>query len=238
MNGRHNITKKVVENFSKRTKKLPGELQVYRNNAEYPGAIVFNLDNKKGYILSDYADLFGANLKSPNEINHNLVNRITTTFINIYKALAADIKFDEYSSSMFEKIKSVRNLLKRDRKTGWLWLASFLGIVAFPPSVLFISEFLMIKTMLQQEKYILCILFLILLTIVLYGLAKAVIKMSFGSSGSDNDVLSAKRLSWTMYLPQIIMLILAFIIGIWIPPFISDIINNATKFYTSNKFTK
>lgn len=112
MNGRHNITKKVVENFSKRTKKLPGELQVYRNNAEYPGAIVFNLDDKKGYILSDYADLFGANLKSPNEINHNLVNRITTTFINIYKALAADIKFDEYSSSMFEKIKSVRKELK------------------------------------------------------------------------------------------------------------------------------
>ena len=43
------------------------------------------------------------------------------------------------------KIKSVTGIMKHDRKTGWLWVASFLGIAAFPPSVLFISEFLMVK---------------------------------------------------------------------------------------------
>ena len=61
-----------------------------------------------------------------------------------------------------KKIKSVTGLMKTDRKTAWLWVASFLGIVAFPPSVLFISEFLMVKTMFLKGHFIMCALFLLL----------------------------------------------------------------------------
>ena len=39
----------------------------------------------------------------------------------------------------------------------------------------------MVKTMFLEHKMAICIVFLLLLTIVLYGLAKAVIKMSFSS---------------------------------------------------------
>ena len=113
-----------------------------------------------------------------------------------------------------KKIKSVTGLMKTDRKTAWLWVASFLGIVAFPPSVLFISEFLMVKTMFLKGHFIMCALFLLLLTIVLYGLGKAVIKMSFSAPTHEVEPV---RLSWTMYLPQVVMLILAFVIGIYMP---------------------
>ena len=43
---------------------------------------------------------------------------------------------------------------------GWLWILSCLGIVAFPPSVLFVSEYLIVKTMLkvnfkkEEKKFI------------------------------------------------------------------------------------
>ena len=114
-----------------------------------------------------------------------------------------------------KKIKSVTGLLKKDRMTGWLWIASFLGIVAFPPSVLFISEFLMVKTMFLKGHFLMCVVFLLLLTIVLYGLGKAVIKMSF--TDNKDDVEKVEKLSWTMYLPQITMLIIAFVIGIYMP---------------------
>lgn len=113
-----------------------------------------------------------------------------------------------------KKIKSVTGLLRTDKKTGWLWVASFLGIVAFPPSVLFISEFLMVKTMFLKGHFILCALFLLLLTIVLYGLGKAVIRMSFSAPSHEVEPV---KLSWTMYLPQIVMLILAFVIGVYLP---------------------
>ena len=120
-----------------------------------------------------------------------------------------------------KKIKSVTGLLKTDKKTGWLWVASFLGIVAFPPSVLFISEFLMVKTMFLNGHFIMCALFLLLLTIVLYGLGKAVVKMSFSAPTHEIEPV---KLSWTMYLPQVVMLILAFIIGIYMPQGLSQAI--------------
>lgn len=125
-----------------------------------------------------------------------------------------------------KKIKSVTGILKTDKKTGWLWVASFLGIVAFPPSVLFISEFLMIKEMITKGHYILCGLFVILLTIVLYGLAKAVIKMSFGQANSEKNYdENVKNVSLGMYLPQIVLLSMAFILGVYVPKFLDLMIN-------------
>ncbi len=121
-----------------------------------------------------------------------------------------------------KKIKSVTALMKKDRKTGWLWVASFLGIAAFPPSVLFISEFLMIKTMFVQKHFIMCTVFMLLLTIVLYGLGKAVIKMAFSSPKEESEQLDSVKLSWTMYLPQIVMLIIAFVLGVYMPQGIAN----------------
>jgi hydrogenase-4 component F len=107
-----------------------------------------------------------------------------------------------------KKIKSVTGLLKTDKTTGWLWILSFVGIAALPPSLLFISEFMIIKTFIEQNKIFLCIVFLILLTIVLYGLAKAVLRMAFSSPSEE---IQPKKLSWTMYAPQIVMLLFVFI---------------------------
>lgn len=129
-----------------------------------------------------------------------------------------------------KKIKSVSGIMQLDKKTGWLWVASFVAIVAFPPSLLFISEFLMIKTMVLQKQYVLCGLFVILLTIILFGLAKSVIKMSFGEPNQNkletyNDNL--KKVTLSMYVPQIVMLVLAFVLGCYIPPCLDSVIGSA-----------
>ena len=129
-----------------------------------------------------------------------------------------------------KKIKSVTGILKLDGKTGWLWIFSMLGIVAFPPSVLFISEFLMVKTMLFNKHYIMCGVFLLLLTIILYGLAKPIIRMCFlaVNTEKENELKeNVKHLSWNMYIPQIIMLIIAFVLGIYQPDFIAELIQGS-----------
>ncbi len=126
-----------------------------------------------------------------------------------------------------KKIKKVTALLKTDNKTGWLWILSFLGITAFPPSVLFISEFLMIKSMFLQKHFVLALLFVLLLTIVLFGLAKAVIGMSYGEiSQQKEEELKQKsvKLPISMYLPQIILLGIAFVLGVFIPFQLNELI--------------
>ncbi len=126
-----------------------------------------------------------------------------------------------------KKIKNISGLLLADKKTAWLWLLSFFGITAFPPSVLFISEFLMIKTMFIQKHYIMCVIFVILLTIILFGLEKAVINMCYGEISKEKEIElkeNAKQLSFLMYLPQIILLATAFILGLYIPFNLSEMI--------------
>lgn len=114
-----------------------------------------------------------------------------------------------------KKIKSISGLLATDHKTGWLWILSFIGITAFPPSLLFISEFLIIKTMLEQKQYLLCAIFLLLLTIVLYGITKAIMNMCFGEIIIKKE--ETIKLPFIMYLPQMILLLAAFILGILLP---------------------
>ena len=107
-----------------------------------------------------------------------------------------------------------------DKKTGWLWILSMIGITAFPPSVLFISEFLMVRTMFVKEQYVLSAVFLLLLTIILYGLAKAVLKMSYGEISQEKKeplIEKVKELTFSMYAPQVCLLIIAFILGVYIP---------------------
>jgi len=129
-----------------------------------------------------------------------------------------------------KRTKSVKGLIKADAKTGWLWVAAFLAICAFPTSILFISEFLMIKSMLIEGHYVLCGLFVLLLTIILYGIGKVVIKMSFGEESKDKEKLveeNKHKLCWCMYAPQIVMLVIVFVLGVYIPPFLNNIINCA-----------
>ena len=126
-----------------------------------------------------------------------------------------------------KKIKKVNALLNVDKKTGWLWIAALLGITAFPPSVLFISEFLMIKSMFIQKHYVLALIFVLLLTIILFGLAKAVIGMSYGEIAQDKTEElkeKAKKLPLTMYLPQVVLLVIAFVLGVYIPLHLNELI--------------
>lgn len=115
-----------------------------------------------------------------------------------------------------KKIKKITNIITTDKKTGWLWILCLLGITAFPPSVLFISEFLIIKSMFLKEHYILALIFVLLLTIILFGLAKAVFGMCYGENQKDKTSNTIK-LPIIMYIPQILLLITAFILGLYIP---------------------
>ncbi|MCM1338285.1 MAG: hypothetical protein NC191_01280 [Muribaculaceae bacterium] len=131
-----------------------------------------------------------------------------------------------------KRIKSVNGLYNADKKNGWLWILSFLAICAFPTSILFISEFVIVKSMIEQKHYALCILFLLLLTIILYGIGSAVIKTTFGKISEDKAKLITEtktKLSAWMYIPQIVLLIAVFVLGIYIPPCINNIIKLAAS---------
>lgn len=121
------------------------------------------------------------------------------------------------------RVSRVSGLNSIDRKTGWLWIFSYLAICAFPTSSLFISEYLIIKVMFAQHHYFMCALFVILLTVILHGFAQVVFSMTFGKVAEDKEEQvreNRKKLSWCMYVPQIILLTMVFTLGVYVPPFL------------------
>ena len=63
----------------------------------------------------------------------------------------------------------------------------------------------------------------------MYGLAKAVIKMTFSLPPEDrNEELNteAKNIDWTMFVPQFVLLTIVVVLGVYMPKQIVSLINN------------
>lgn len=127
-----------------------------------------------------------------------------------------------YRTKESEKINS---LMHNDYRTGTLWLLSFISIAALPPSPLFISEFIIVREMIGQNRFFLTLIFLFLLTIILYGIAKTILKMLFGNTDNNSGDHSYDGI--LLYLPQVMFITLLFILGVYIPEPVMKIINNA-----------
>ena len=136
--------------------------------------------------------------------------------------LTAGNIFHRYKTKESEKINS---LMHNDYKTGTLWLLSFLSIGALPPFPLFISEFMIVREMIGQKRIILTVIFLLLLTIILYGIARTIFKMLFGNK--DNNPEEHSNSGILLYLPQVMFLTLLLILGIYIPEPVMKILNDA-----------
>ena len=128
-----------------------------------------------------------------------------------------------------KKIDEVSGVLKADKLTGWLWVICFVAIAGLPPFSLFISEFLMIKTMFTNHHFLLATVFLLLLTVIIYGIGKSVLKMSFGDLSEHHKSLarSGRVLSWSRYLPQVILIIISLMIGLYMPDLVNKLLQGA-----------
>lgn len=127
-----------------------------------------------------------------------------------------------------KEVLNVQGLIKTDPKTGWLWVCCGLFILGLPPSPIFFSKFLIIKQLFIDKHFVLAGLFLSLITIVAYGIIRAVIKMSFSpkdlSKSADEIKMSIRN-----YLPQMSLLLLVLILGFYIPNWLYHLIEEAIK---------
>ncbi|HOD13198.1 MAG TPA: proton-conducting transporter membrane subunit [Spirochaetota bacterium] len=121
-------------------------------------------------------------------------------------------------------INSVRGLLKTDPLTGWLWMLCFAGIVGIPPFPIFLSEFLVAKTMIDIGMIAQLVLFLLLLTINMAGIGKAVLRMSFGEGDTN---MASHRTGILSYLPQMAFIALLLAMGVTLPPFVQTLFQKA-----------
>lgn len=121
-----------------------------------------------------------------------------------------------------KEIDKVSGLLKYDNLTAWLWIFCFVFLAGIPPSPVFFSEYFIAKKLILSGNIALLILFLLLLTIIIFGMGASVFRMAFGRVDS---AAPRKELNIFYYITPIALLFLCLIIGIFMPSFINDLIN-------------
>ncbi|HEY1405794.1 MAG TPA: proton-conducting transporter membrane subunit, partial [Spirochaetota bacterium] len=117
-----------------------------------------------------------------------------------------------------------------DPVTGGTFLACIFAITAFPPFAMFVSEFLIVKTMFAEGKFVLAVIFLFFLTVVIYAMAVPVFGMLFGKKDEKPVML----FSMQTHLPAIIFLCAVLLLGLYIPHPVREIITMAAGFIGGN----
>lgn len=127
-----------------------------------------------------------------------------------------------------KKIENVKGILQTDSKTGWLWVVSALSIIGMPPFPIFISKFFIIRALWLNGMNWLAILFFAFLIIVTYGITSTVFNMAYGDPKTDD--IKERKLGFSAYVPQLILLIILLAIGINMPGQLFDMLKNAAAF--------
>ena len=125
-----------------------------------------------------------------------------------------------------KQISQVRGILRVLPVSGFLWLAGFLVLAGMPPSGLFLSEFLILKSAMDARHFISAIIYLAALTVVFISMSRIVFAMSFGLAPDSTKSVNKKE-DWRVVAPQLIFLGLVILLGLYMPRFLHDVLTQA-----------
>ncbi len=124
------------------------------------------------------------------------------------------------------RLSKMANYLRSSSLGGLVLLLGFVGIAAIPPSGLFISEYLMIKALVQDHSYLTLGMVLVLLLVIVYALGKRFLDILFTPQPLETAPGSSKTNPWHSFFPFLFLLI-ASVIGFATPQFIIDLIDRS-----------
>lgn len=150
-------------------------------------------------------------------VNHSLTK--AALFLIAGNILAA------YATKSTGDVRGIRRVLPA---TGVLWLAGFLAITGSPPFGTFLSEFTILKAALEQQHYLVAVLYLVLLGIIFIGMANLVLPMAQGEPLSHGHPRDRQRGEpWWSIAPALVLLGLTLALGLWIPDGVRDTLAEA-----------
>jgi hydrogenase-4 component F len=122
----------------------------------------------------------------------------------------------------------IKGLSKIVPITSALWLAGFFAITGSPPFGTFLSEFAILKATLEQGHTFIAIGFLLILAVIFVSMASIVLRMCQGQPSDFQGDKSCREL-WPMVLPPLVLGIIVMILGVYVPPFLQNLLENAAK---------
>jgi hydrogenase-4 component F len=116
--------------------------------------------------------------------------------------------------------------LRRLPWSGAIFLAGFLAVSAFPPSLIFLSEFGIATSAFKQGNWQAGAIFLIILVFVFLGMAPTVLSMVMGTPPA-NMPETEHRESLLHVAPPLLLILLVMLLGAWMPEPVAKLLREA-----------
>ncbi|MCI4624935.1 MAG: hypothetical protein L3V56_03140 [Candidatus Magnetoovum sp. WYHC-5] len=123
-------------------------------------------------------------------------------------------------------IKNIHGAYRSLPSTAWLIMIGTIALLGFPPFGTFISKFLILEQMIVNGRWVTMVVFILLVTVISYGLLKAAIQMAFLSE-KDAEGHTVEKEHMTTLLPQWFFLGLLLCLGLYIPQWLNNLLYNA-----------
>jgi hydrogenase-4 component F len=109
--------------------------------------------------------------------------------------------------------------------TGFLWVVGFLAVTGSPPFGTFVSEFTILRAMLDQGRWGIAAAYVLALLVVFVGMSMIVLRMALGKSEQS----IAAREPLTAIVPPAVFAVLAVLMGVYLPGPIADKLHDAAR---------
>lgn len=128
----------------------------------------------------------------------------------------------KYHSKRMDRISGVLKIMP---VTGWIFLIGAFAITGAPPFNVFVSEFTIMSAGFKSGHFIETVFFLLFVVLIFAGMMYYVVKMVFGEAP---ERLEKKEINHWSTAALFIPLIAVIVFGLWIPPFIKEMIQQVS----------
>jgi hydrogenase-4 component F len=134
-----------------------------------------------------------------------------------------------YRTFQSKSLSHIGNYFKYNPTGALVLLFGFISATAMPPSGMFVSEFLIFRSLFEGKFIILLIVVLLLLTIVIWAFGKNILKILFLPVAGFDETKVPKINPWES-LTQYVLLFMAVWLGLNPPLVFVNLIQDAVKF--------
>lgn len=136
-----------------------------------------------------------------------------------------------------QSIEKIRGLISNYGVVGWTLLIASIAISGFPPFGIFTSELLIIIAAIKSAPWLAAVIILGLI-VALAGLMRNIQPMVYGEktlpSNNPQQQQYALKIEFSSIFPAIFHLVLVFILGVYIPPLLAQLLQQATTVVANN----
>ena len=134
----------------------------------------------------------------------------------------------------------VRGVLGVQPATGVLWIAGLVAITGMPPFGMFVSEFTLLRAMIEQGRIGIAVALLVMLALIFVGMSAVFLNMAQGGAaeacppGRGRGLpagVGTRSESILAILPPLALGALTLMLGLYIPPAVKDLLHNVAAVY-------